>query len=141
MEVVEEVIRQFISQKRLQVSEGVTKINEDLRNHISEAANYLIRVHDITDYDNLKGVLNEEINRVHNFSDYDDINAMALKAITNLEELATIATEDCVIKYWNDYIEDVMKELNEIDVHECFEKQDVMKCAMAIQEKVHFTFC
>lgn len=135
---MEEVIRQFISAKRLEVSQGVARINEVLRNHNAEAAKYLIRAHDKINDDNLKEILNQEIDRLHDF-DYDRIEEMAISSIENLEELAKIVTNECVIKYWNDYIDDVLKALSAIDVHQCYGKHEVMNCAMALAKKVHLT--
>lgn len=135
---MEEVIRQFISAKRLEVSQGVARINEVLRNHNAETAKYLIRAHDKINDDNLKDILNQEIDRLHDF-DYERIDAMALSSIENLDELSKIVTDECVIKHWNAYIDDVLKALSAIDVHQCYGKHDVMGCAMALAKKVHLT--
>lgn len=133
---VEEVIRQFISEKRSEVSQGVARVNEVLRNHNAEAAKYLIRAHDKINDENLRQILNQEIDRLHDF-DYDRIEAMAISSIENLDELAKIVTNECVIKYWNDYIDDVLKALSAIDVHQSYGKHEVMNCAMALAKKVH----
>jgi hypothetical protein len=132
--MMEEVFQQFISEKRSEVAKGVAEINEILRNQNNEAAKYLIHARDIG---NLRETLNVEIDRLLNDSDYDEIQTMAMQAIINLEKLATIATDECVIKYWNDYIDDVLKGLHTIDVRHCFTKHDVMNCAMALEKKVH----
>jgi uncharacterized protein YPO0396 len=135
---MEGVFQQFISEKRSEVSKSVDEINEILRNHNFEAAKYLIHARDIVYDDNLRKILNVEIDRLLNDSaDDEEIQSMAMQAIINLEKLATIATEECVIKYWNDYIGDVLKGLHAIDVHHCFTKHDVMNCAMVLEKKVH----
>lgn len=134
--MMEEVFRQFISEKRLQVLESVAEVNEILRNHNIEATKYLIHARDIVDNGNLRETLNAEIDRLLNESG-ENFESMAMQAIINLEKLATIATDECVIKYWDDYIGDVLKGLHAIDVRHCYAKHDVMNCAMMLEKKVH----
>lgn len=140
MAASKQVFRQIISEKRLQVSEGVFRLNEKLRNYNSEVINILSRCHDTSIDGKLREILKQEIDRMLNESiEYDQIQSMAMQSIINLEELSKTALDECVIKYWNDYIDDVLKALNAIDVHDCYENQDVMKGAMMLEKKVHLT--
>lgn len=133
---MEEVFRQFISEKRLQVLDGVVKINEILRSQNAEAAKYLIHARDTITDGNLRDILVTEIDRVMDISEEAEIRALAMQAIISLEKLATIATGECVIKYWNYYIDDVMKAMSADDIRECYKKHDVMNCAKELAEKV-----
>lgn len=134
--MTEEIFRQFISEKRLQVLEGVARINEILRSQNAEAAKYLIHARDTIADGNLREILETEIDRVMKISENEEIPAVALQAIVNLEKLATIAAGECVLKYWNYYIDDVMKAFNADDVRECYEQHKVMNCAMEVEKKV-----
>lgn len=138
--MTEEVFRQFIGEKRLQVLEGATRINEILRAQNAEAAKYLIHARDTIVDGNLREILETEIDRVMNISEKEEIQALAMQAIISLEKLATVANGECVIKYWNDYIDDVMKALNGEDVASCYEKHNVMKSAVALVKQVRSSF-
>lgn len=143
MENIKETFRQFISKTRVQVSESVSQINEVLHNHNNEAAKYLIHARDSAngnDYANIVSELNEEIDSTISTENNKDkeIQEMAEQPFISLEQLASVATKECVIKHWNDYIQDVIKAFKDaiIYVPRCYEKHNVLENAIAIRKKV-----
>ena len=141
---IKETFRQFISKTRVQVSESVSQINEVLRNHNNEAAKYLIHARDSANANgnkmNVVSELNEEIYSTISTENNEDeeIQEMAEQPFISLEQLASVATKECVIKHWNDYIQDVIKAFKDaiIYVPRCYEKHNVLENAIAIRKKV-----
>ena len=142
MENIKETFRQFISKTRVQVSESVSQINQALHNHNNEAAKYLIHARDSANGNNVNVVneLNEEIDSTISTENNDDkeIQEMAEQPFISLEQLASAATKECVIKHWNDYIRDVIKAFKDaiIYVPRCYEMHNVLENALAIHKKV-----
>lgn len=143
MENIKETFRQFISKTRVQVSESVSQINEVLHNHNNEAVKYLIHARDSAngnDNANVVSELNEEIDSTISTENNEDkeIQEMAEQPFISLEQLASVATKECVIKHWNDYIQDVIKAFKDaiIYVPRCYEKHNVLENAIAIRKKV-----
>ncbi|KAL7042802.1 hypothetical protein ACKWTF_001287 [Chironomus riparius] len=138
---IKETFRQFISKTRVQVSESVSQINEVLHNHNNEAAKYLIHARDSANgiKMNVVSELNEEIDSTISTENNDDeeIQEMAEQPFISLEQLASVATKECVIKHWNDYIQDVIKAFKDaiIYVPRCYEKHNVLENAIAIHKK------
>ncbi|CAG9811518.1 unnamed protein product [Chironomus riparius] len=139
---IKETFRQFISKTRVQVSESVSQINEVLHNHNNEAAKYLIHARDSANgiKMNVVSELNEEIDSTISTENNDDeeIQEMAEQPFISLEQLASVATKECVIKHWNDYIQDVTKAFKDaiIYVPRCYEKHNVLENAIAIHKKI-----
>ncbi|XP_070492338.1 uncharacterized protein [Chironomus tepperi] len=136
---IKETFRQFISKTRVQVLESVSQINEVLRNHNNEAAKYLIHARDNAKSNNMNIVskLNDEIDSTICTED-KEIHEMAEQPFISLKQLASVATKECVIKHWNDYIQDVIKAFKDaiIYVPRCYEKHNVLENAIAIHKKV-----
>lgn len=142
MENIKETFRHFISKSRVQVSESVSEINEVLRSHNNEAAKYLIHAREVASGNNVNIVseLNEEIDSIRSAEDNEDseIQEMVEQPFISLEQLASVATKECVIKHWNDYIQDVRKAFKDsiIYVPRCYEKHNVLENAIAIRKKI-----
>jgi lipid II:glycine glycyltransferase (peptidoglycan interpeptide bridge formation enzyme) len=139
---IKETFKQFISTTRVQVSEIVSQINEVLHIHNNEAAKYLIHARDSANGNNVNVVneLNEEIDSTVSTDNNEDkeIQEMAEQTFISLEQLASVATKECVIKHWNDYVQDVLKAFKDaiIYVPRCYEKHNVLENAIAIHKKV-----
>lgn len=140
MDDIKEEFRQFISKTRIQVSESVSQINEVLHDRNSEALKYLILAKENANgiNENIVDELNEEIDNITSADEDKEIQEMAEQPFISLEQLASVATKECVIKYWNDYVVDVIKAFSDAIIYtpSCYEKHNVLENAIAIHKKV-----
>jgi hypothetical protein len=132
-----EIFNKFISEKKLVVDEKMKQLNEVLSIENLKVINILSQAHECTNDDILIESLNEKINFM---SEYDnrELQTLGEQIIINLRNVANVAKQTCVLKVWEEYINDVLIVFAETieGVPQVYERHKIINSAMEIREKV-----